>query len=446
MENQRARLPRDYRAWPYGIGLLILALTIFLILHFGLRQYIDQYLNELYARKTKVPAVGDFGSAGEYFNIVIGVPLAFLGVLIAVAASIILAQFALTKDDIAIFTFVENLMRPVTKRIRGLVEAFIKLLAVGNQCDELMWRVHKAISASEPGSHAPDARIIDRLTRAQREEFLSEMRSYLESITANLEDWTRQYEQLLGTMYGVLFAHEKIHAALAAKPWGTANSYLRVTLPPLFLKRLGLAGDLETASRASVRRHKNLRAKKDSRDPEEHSNDVRQILSYLATDNMKTEDALERFFAAAYLLPTNSTTLEFVGLAIYPFKFILEKPQRRPLHGVTIHGYLINMGAAQLATLYQYIPDRSAIETALNRIFERRSKAAEKLLEFAAPTPRDFTLFKVDDSICELIDHPERIIIVLVEREKGIISGETYNRSHHGEIPATGYKSEHSDE
>lgn len=444
MQDRQKRRERDWRLLRIGFGLGLGALALGLVLPLALHDFINWYLSGLVHRRIPVPSVQDFGNAGEYFSLVIGVPLAIVATLIAGAASVFFAQYTFSKDDVAIFSFVEELMRPVSQSIKNMVREFVALLKVGNDSIRLTWEIREAIKEKKPDGDNPNVKIADLLTPEQRANFLPRIEKSIAAIKTSLEAWAREYEILLSTMFGTLFAREEVHNALASKPWGTANSYLRSILPIGLQDDLGLMTNTEESIAALSSRDTASQASRKSvnpRDPAEYPNDIRQVLSYITGyDDVKPEVALESFIGAARLLPTDFTTIEFIGAAINSPIFWLQKPHRRMFKGLTIHGYLFNLGAAQLLTLYQYIPDRPAIQSAIIKIFEHRSKAAENFVALAAPTARDFTRFSTDDSIRWQFLRPERMIVVLAERGSGNFTSESYDRSEHGEIPATGYE------
>jgi hypothetical protein len=419
---------RDRRLLYFGIVVVLFVAALAGGLPYLIFQFVNWYVGGMSHRPPHAPTVQDFGSAGEYFGLVIGVPLGLLATLIAAMASIFFAHYTLSKDEVAILSFVEELMRPMSAGIKEMVNAFVVLLRAGNNSMHLTRVIRDEVDTSS------GAKTSDLMTKEQLESFQPQIQDNITAIRSALDAWTREYEVMISTMFGSLFAHEAIAAALSSEQ-GTANSYLRSVIPESLQDSLDLLG----STGADETSHGGRQSKQSVRDPAAYSNDVRHVLSYLSHYHVVSfDDALEWFVRAAILLPSDYTTIEFMGAAIYAPTFLLEKPLRGP-RGLIIRGYMVNIGAAQLMTLYQYIPNRQCIQSALIKIFENRSKAAEQFMELAAPTARDFVSFRTDDSIRWQFRRPERMIVVFVEQPDKNWVGETYDKSRHGPIPASGY-------
>ncbi|HVZ90765.1 MAG TPA: hypothetical protein VG843_03860 [Rhizomicrobium sp.] len=363
----------------YVLTAALLILLLAGIIVFFLRNGTDALVAR-YARN-----LPDYSSAAQYLNFLIGIPLTLVTTLMGLFVSYLFGQYTRTKDEVAILRYVDDVSQPVFAALSGIANAFLDL----HHCAGLSKDAVEGL-AKASGAVADDAG-----AEKVAQEFASRQGRIIDRFAENLGNLRQSYEQLTSSMHGASFLHAKFRRIEAHTP----IAYLHGKLPANFVER-NLADRLTT------------------------------ILDRLQHWHELT--TAEDFVRAYVFLPERFWGIEFDGAAIFSPMLSLAAPIERK--GVFIKGYLINVGAAYLATLYQSMPDRDAMIESFHALLTNKTTIAKKFLRGAGPILSDLALPYINKSVQELIRHPNRLIIV--QTANGPVH---YDPIAYGDIPQTGF-------
>ena len=409
-----------------------LAVTAFLAALTGLAYVFQQMVQEFFGHFHEKSGIGrspgDFGNAGAYYSFVVGVPVAFLGALVGIVASGIFARYTGTRDEAQIFKFIEEAIDPVFVQINTLSNTLQNLIIEGNGLRRLAYQLDGDMSAErvpdesedEPGEQLDPWERLEALLNADDGKLRSKLKGHLENIRGELEKWNSTFDALFGSMYAALFLRRRIDDVLSERR-GTAVSYLRESLHHSLHAKIGIACIRSVTEELSWH---------DTRGGASYPNDPRTILENVIHFHSIT--ASHHLLRTISFLSPEATTIEFLGAVIYLPSVYLKRPAKCPGNPrKLIESYCINVGAAWIITLYQYIPEENAIFHSFKRIFANKSEVALNFIKLASPSPRFFLQLKVDDSMRDQLSLLRRLIVVRTNH-----GNEVYDPKVHGKIPS----------
>jgi hypothetical protein len=417
---------RHVAVWIWaGVGVVLLV-ALFAGLTFSAEKRVDQFFVDHFRDHTSVgKKPEDFGNAGAYYSFVIGVPVALLGAIVGAVASVLFATYTTSRDEVTIFRFIEETIKPLSAQIQTLILSFNRMIFHGNRLFQVAEDLASAIVDSGPvESREEFEKVIEKAINSLAVDKQSALKDGFSSIRTEMSVWERIYEEFALDVYGSLFARERISAVLEDKR-GTAISYLRSVVPTDLLDKISIGSAPEMSTNEKRAKEQQVSDSKDA-----YANDFREILDRLNSVHGMPE---AQHVLRAYLnLPNGLTTLEFLGAAMYSPIFTLKTPRQTNLfnRNPTVYSFMFNVGAARLLTLYQYIPERTALVRALEKIFGGRSMVARNFLEVAGPSPRNFLMLRNDDAISWQLENFDRLIVVSTSEGPAF-----YDKAIHGPIP-----------
>lgn len=387
------------RLW-LAIAALIVTVTLALVCGFALFFELRQF-----AKVGGTPTITSLGSAGEFFSVVIGIPLALLTLVAGVLGFV---HFTSRRDEFEILKFfVDEICKPLGEKMRRITSGLGSLVRIGN---ELRGTAFETMNNADESDKDP-SEIFEGLSQERKVEF----ESVVGRIKECFGEWRNSYLAILDDIYGSVLAQQRIDEVISSREM-TPVRYVRARLPESLHEWVFLA-------------HRKYGIAKDSQQDlgRKYPDDPRELfdtLEFLLKQTVPSEGLI-----AAVVLGENQTTLEYLGALVHWRLFDLKEPLRRD--GISIHGYFVNSGAAMILTLYQYLLTRNSLREAFRSIFGTRSDLADRFLSIAAPDKRQFASASFNDSLDMQMGQWNRFIIVRTGR-----GNEFFDIKRHGSIPA----------
>jgi hypothetical protein len=371
----------------------------------------------------EVPRLGDLASAGQFFSLVFGIPLAFITLLLGVIGA---WHFSSSRDEVEILRFYEEkILTPFGERLQKVTARVQELIQSTNICRDVCNEVWKRyVNACGPNQPTPSG-FSKWLSPEDRSKLLEAVGNIIEPIHV----WADNYQAVLTRTYETALAFDRIDQLLAGEN-GTAIAYLCANLPPLLqgelvIEHTPMTLQCKPAGRLCLDGNTNTRS---------HADDpyfLCQRLLWLAEHS----DEIDAEFADVFGAPGGQTTVEYLGALLYGRTFDLVEPLSRPQMGdVKIKGYIINLGAAIVLTLFQYLPTRKSLCRSFAKTYGTRSGVSQRFVLSSGPEPAQFLSASVYQSLVSQLGHWERLL--LVRTTAGL---ECYEPERHGPIAAEGY-------
>ncbi len=339
--------------------------------------------------------VAIFGSAGEYFNYIYGLPLAMVGAILGAIITLLASIVTRRQGDIQILEFVEKRIdRAVANYVR-MIKIFEEMIQSSNRLrttiEDLILTEIKRSEEEDRNPHGAEDIVLPHE---------GDLAPYLDDITKRFHALYSEISNLSQDTYTAMFFKRQIE-----------------TLPPS---------------------HRPLTFLKSHNPKDSHilegdfSENMYEVVSNLSALAEITE--LREFIHAYVQLPPGETSIEYAGFILYPKYLVLKNPITRK--GKTIEGYAFNLGAAYILTLYQYFPTRACVKSVFADIFSNRSKVMMNFLDIAAPDKYEFGAPSFFSGIDEQFESLNRLIVVLMEDG----NHEFYDPKQHGSIPKSGFE------
>lgn len=338
----------------------------------------------------------DLGQAGEYLNLIYGVPVAFMGAAVAVVIAVLGYLFTTQQNEIEILRFVEEKTLLANEKylaLRGVLERF---MLTGNgirrQLNKLA-HVQMSKSATEEEKARAQAdydAAVEGLLESFRHIVTSPDGVDFDPAKASL---TQVAARIQSDSYTAYFVREQKAASEGAL------AYLRQQLPEEYVE------EVKNATSSDLY-------------------DVVNSVSFYAS-NM-TKDDIKK----AYLFtPLSTSTVDLLGAAIVIFSLRAEAGVT-DVQGRAIRGYRINLGAAYILEIIELLPDCESIVSAFNKIFGHRSDVASKFLKEAGPDRQRLASRFWLESFEPQFANLNRLIIVDLENAPN----EYYDPERHGAL------------
>jgi hypothetical protein len=370
----------------------------------------------------EAPKLGDLASAGQFFSLVFGIPLAFTTLCVGLAS---IWHFSSTRDEVEILRFYEEkIVTPYGRRLQRVMTQVQQIVAGANLARAVCSDIWDRFVTQHPDgnvgatdfaswfSESDKQAVVDAMTKAKFEETFAA--------------WKQHYLELLTETFESALAIERMRQVLADKN-GTPMIYLRRCLPEKIQNILGIANKEMTLACAPAGRL--CSAPQTGRNPADDPYELFGLIQFLAAN----VEPMDLVYADVFQPPDGQTTVEWVGALLGQASFRLKAPLAvTSMNGASITGYTVNLGAAAFLTLFQYLPDRKSLCQSFANVYGTKSGLTRRFLAASGPEPAVFTSTAAYQSLAAQIGHWERLL--LIHTTEGV---ECYDPDRHGTIPDT---------